>query len=43
VKRCRELHRIAVPEHMHVHREGLVAQKVVVQCRDLDAARDKLG
>ena len=43
MKRRGELDRIAVPVHMHVHREGLVAQKVIVQRRDLDAARRKLG
>jgi hypothetical protein len=31
-----------VPEHMHVHREGLVAQEVIVQRRHLDAARGEL-
>jgi hypothetical protein len=40
---CRgELYRIAVPEHMHVHRERLVAQQVIVQCRHLDAAGREL-
>ena len=36
-----KLHRIAVPEHMHVHRERLVAQKVIVQSGHLDPARRK--
>ncbi len=36
-----KLHRIAVAEHMHVHRERLVSQQVIVQGRHLDAARRK--
>jgi hypothetical protein len=30
VERRRKLHWITMPEHMHVHREGLVAQEVIV-------------
>jgi hypothetical protein len=39
VQHCGKLHRIAVPEHMHVHRERLVAQQVIMQGRHIDAAR----
>jgi hypothetical protein len=30
--------RVAETEHVHIHREGLVAQKVIVERGDLDAA-----
>ena len=39
MQRCGKLYRIAMPEHMHVHRERLVPQQVIVQRRHLDAAR----
>ena len=42
MERCRELYRIAAPEHMHVHRERLVAQQVIVQRRHLDPTLDEL-
>jgi hypothetical protein len=42
VKLRGKLHRIAVPEHMHVHRERLVAQQMIVQGRDLDSGCGKL-
>ena len=38
----RQLDRIALSQHMHVHREGPVAQQMVVQRRHLDAAREQL-
>ncbi len=31
-----------MPEHMHVHRERLVAKEEIVQSRDLDAGRGEL-
>jgi hypothetical protein len=38
----RQFHRIAIALHMHVHRERLVAQQVIVQCRHFYAAGCKL-
>ena len=43
MQRRRKFHRIAVPLHVHVHRERLVAQQVIVQCRHLYAACRQLG
>jgi hypothetical protein len=39
----RELRRIAISLHMHIHRERLVAQQVIVQRRDLDFPRGELA
>src|SRR5438094_8685163 len=33
-----QIHRIAMGEHVHVHREVLVAKKVIVKCGHLDSA-----
>src|SRR5215469_1335518 len=40
-RRCK-VHRVAVAEYMHVHRERFVAQQVVVQRRHLNATLDEL-
>src|SRR5271165_161376 len=38
VERGCKLHRLALAEHMHVHCERLIAQKMIVQCCHLDSA-----
>jgi len=43
VQRCRQFHWIAMPLYVHVHRERLVAEQVIVQCRHLYAAGCELG
>src|SRR6516165_8255437 len=42
VEHRRQFHRIAIALHMHVHRERLIAQEVVVQCGYFDPACGEL-
>jgi hypothetical protein len=39
--RCR-FHRLAISLHMHVHREGLIAEEMIVQCSHPDPTSGEL-